>query len=189
MEVRDKQINKLVPGSNGNYFAVCQGPKGQGCGKGLVCTQYTVRSSTGETYTYHTDYTGKGHAPMLDEWFDLGFVTMCPEQFETGHPYFPGAAIDPNIRGNPKTLGRYLTDNFSEQLEARRAKFEQKHPAKKEDDGFTTVKPRPEKKKGQKMTCVVKNCQFSCWTFFQGDPTKFKCNRCRGVKSNSKITK
>ena len=192
MEVKDKQINKLVPGSNGNYFAVCQGPKGQGCGKGLVCTQYTIKSSTGETHTYHTDYNGKGHAAMLDEWFDFGFVTMCP--FDTKHPYFPGAAIDPNIRGNPKTLGRYLTNNFSEQLEeqreARKAAYEaKKRQAKKEDDGFTTVKSRPEKKKGQMMSCVSKDCTFSCWTFFQGDPSTFKCNRCRGVKPKSKSTK
>ena len=187
IEGKDKQINKLVPGSNGNYFAVCQGPKGQGCGKGLVCTQYTVKSVDGETHTYHTDYNGKGHAPMLDEWFDLGFVTMCP--FDTQHPYFPGETIDPNTR----TLGSFLKKNFSEQLEERRqapkAEFEQKRQANKEDDGFTTVKSRPEKKKGQMMSCVSKDCTFSCWTFFQGDPSTFKCNRCRGVKPKSKSTK
>lgn len=186
---KGKEVNRLVPGSNGNYFAVCQGPKGQGCGKGLVCTQYTVRSSDGETHTYDTDYNGKGHAEMLDEWFDLGLVTMCP--FDTQHPYFPGAAIDPNTR----TLGSFLKKNHSEQLEerrqARKAEFEQKRQAKKEDDGFTPVKTRPAKpeRKGQKMLCTTDDCSFVCWTSFQGPPSTFKCNRCRGVKPRSKSTK
>ena len=170
MEVKDKQINKLVPGSNGNYFAVCQGPKGQGCGKGLVCTQYTVKSSDGETHTYDTDYNGKGHAAMLDEWFDLGLVTMCP--FDTQHPYFPGETIDPNTR----TLGSFLKKNFSEQLEERRQARKAEYEAKKqeENDGFTTVKARPPKKVGSKKSCI--SCGFSCMTYYQGE--SFKCRRC-----------
>ena len=169
---KGKEVNRLVPGSNGNYFAVCQGPKGQGCGKGLVCTQYTVRSSDGETHTYDTDYNGKGHAAMLDEWFDLGLVAMCP--FDTQHPYFPGETIDPNTR----TLGSFLKKNHSEQLEerrqARKTEFEQKRQAKKEDDGFTTIKTRPPKKVGTKKSCI--SCGFSCMTYYQGE--SFKCRRC-----------
>ncbi len=184
-----KSKRLLVHGRKGNYSAICQGPRGQGCGQELVYTQYTVRSSDGKTYTFDTNCYGKGHGVILDTWVDTEIVAMCPEQFETRHPYFPGAAIDPNSHGKPKTLGRWLTDNCSEQLEARRAKFEQKRPAKKEDDGFTTVKTRQAKKKGQKMLCTTDDCSFVCWTSFQGPPSTFKCNRCRGVKPRSKSTK
>ncbi len=174
--VKGKEVNQLVPGTNGNYFATCAGPKGKGCGKGLVFTRYTVTTSEGKQYTFDTECDGSGHAQILDEMFSLGLVMMCP--YDTQHPYFPGPTIEPKTH----TLGSFLKKNFSEFLkEDKKKRWEARQEAeKKEDDGFTPVKTRPVKKKGQKMTCVSPNCNFTCWTFYQGN--SFKCNRCRGVK-------